>query len=97
DDLSRMTGLLTADAPGSQVQAAANEIRRRLNPHPAGQTSENAPQLAGRRLSGMQHKYAETLLVFPRQGQTCHAYCTYCFRWPQFVGIPELKIATDDV
>lgn len=97
DDLDRMTGLVAADAQGSEVRAAANEIRRRLNPHPAGQTSENLPELAGRRLSGMQHKYAETLLVFPRQGQTCHAYCTYCFRWPQFVGIPELKIATDDV
>jgi L-lysine 2,3-aminomutase len=36
-------------------------------------------------------------LFFPRQGQTCHAYCAYCFRWPQFVGEPELKMATDDV
>jgi len=21
-----------------------------------------------------------------RNGKTCHAYCTYGFRWPQFVG-----------
>jgi L-lysine 2,3-aminomutase len=27
----------------------------------------------------------------------CHAYCTYCFRWPQFVGESELRIATDDI
>jgi L-lysine 2,3-aminomutase len=31
--------------------------------------------------------------VFPRQGQTCHSYCGYCFRWAQFVDRPELKQA----
>jgi L-lysine 2,3-aminomutase len=36
------------------------------------------------------------VLVFPKQGQTCHAYCTYCFRWAQFVDEPDLKMATDD-
>ena len=41
----------------------------------------------------MQHKYRETVLFFPAAGQTCHAYCTYCFRWAQFVGINELKFA----
>jgi KamA family protein len=96
-DLRRMTGLLRADAPAEQVRAAANEIRARLNPHPAGQVTLNEPVLHGERLPGLQHKYAETLLVLPRPGQTCHAYCQYCFRWPQFVGEPALKIATDDV
>ena len=41
----------------------------------------------------MQHKYSETVLFFPSQGQTCHAYCTFCFRWPQFIGLDELKFA----
>ena len=41
----------------------------------------------------MQHKYRETVLFFPSQGQTCHAYCTFCFRWAQFVGNRELKFA----
>ena len=44
----------------------------------------------------MQHKYPETVLLFPKQGQTCHAYCTYCFRWAQFVDEPDLKMATSD-
>ncbi|MGO4755353.1 hypothetical protein AB4212_43290 [Streptomyces sp. 2MCAF27] len=30
-------------------------------------------------------------LVFPRHGQTCHAYCSYCFRWAQFVGDPPVS------
>jgi L-lysine 2,3-aminomutase len=42
----------------------------------------------------MQHKYRETVLFFPSQGQTCHAYCTYCFRWPQFVGMDDMKFAS---
>lgn len=46
-------------------------------------------------MPGVQHKYAETCLVFPSVGQTCHAFCTYCFRWAQFVGWRDLKFATD--
>ena len=96
-DAARVERLLADRAPASELRSVVGEIRWRLNPHPAGQQDENEPELAGQRLPGLQHKYAETLLVFPRPGQTCHAYCTYCFRWPQFVGDPELKIATDDV
>jgi L-lysine 2,3-aminomutase len=33
------------------------------------------------------------VLFFPAQGQTCHSYCTYCFRWPQFVGLDDMKFA----
>lgn len=96
-DLAQMIDLQSQGAPAARIREVANQIRHRLNPHPAGQVTANAPEWEGDHLQGMQHKYAETLLVFPRQGQTCHAYCSYCFRWPQFVGMPELKIATDDV
>ena len=69
-----------------------NEIRLKLNPNPAGQES-NVPILTGSKLNGMQHKYRETVLFFPSQGQTCHAYCTFCFRWPQFAGMGDHKFA----
>jgi len=96
-DVSRMAGLLSENAPESRIHAAAHEIRMRLNPHPAGQLLLNPPSLEGRPLPGLQHKYPETVLFFPRQGQTCHAYCSYCFRWAQFVDEPDLKMATDDI
>jgi KamA family protein len=70
-----------------------NELRFSLNPHPAGQLEHNIPMFKENRLSGIQHKYRETMLFFPTQGQTCHAYCTFCFRWPQFTGMTELKFA----
>jgi KamA family protein len=96
-DVTRLAGLIAAGAAQADLRAAAHEIRMRLNPHPAGQLLLNAPSLHGRPLPGLQHKYPETVLFFPRQGQTCHAYCTYCFRWAQFVDEPDLKMATDDI
>ncbi len=62
-----------------------------MNPHPAGQMTHNVPMLNGEPLDGLQHKYKETVLFFPSAGQTCHAYCTFCFRWPQFVGMEDMK------
>jgi KamA family protein len=96
-DVQRLADMISGGAPEAGLRAAAHEIRMRLNPHPAGQLLLNAPNLHGRPLPGLQHKYPETVLFFPRQGQTCHAYCTYCFRWAQFVDEPDLKMATDDI
>jgi L-lysine 2,3-aminomutase len=96
DQLGRMTELLRAGADRRTIEAAARKIRGTLNPHPAGQTDLNLPIMDGHPVFGTQHKYRETLLYFPRRGQTCHAYCTYCFRWAQFVGTPELKMAAND-
>lgn len=87
-------------ADPAALDAAVRAVRRRLNPHPAGQASLNVPTLRGRPLPGLQHKYRETVLFFPAQGQTCHAYCTYCFRWPQFVETDAPRFAsreTDDL
>ncbi len=78
--------------PKESITELSNKIRYELNPHPAGQKF-NVPNINGIELPGMQHKYRETVLFFPSQGQTCHAYCTFCFRWPQFVGLQELKFA----
>jgi L-lysine 2,3-aminomutase len=92
-----IAGLLAREAPEAEIRAAAHAVRLRLNPHPAGQLALNIPSLAEEPLPGVQHKYPETVLVFPKQGQTCHAYCTYCFRWAQFVDEPDLKMATDEM
>jgi KamA family protein len=79
------------------VAAIASEIRAELNPHPAGQMELNMPlDEQGNRLDGLQHKYRETVLFFPSQGQTCHSYCSFCFRWAQFVGDKSLRIASSE-
>ena len=78
-------------------KTAARAIQHRMNPHPAGQLQLNVPRLDDDPVPGVQHKYRETVLFFPSAGQTCHAYCTYCFRWAQFVGLEDMKFASRDV
>ena len=95
-DFGRIADLMVQDATPQEVDRAAADIRAKLNPHPAGQREFNIPREEGETLEGLQHKYRETMLFFPSQGQTCHAYCTFCFRWAQFVGDKELKIASKD-
>jgi KamA family protein len=95
-DVDRIASLLTQNAPPARLRAEVREIRMRLNPHPAGQRVLNTPLMDGLPIEGMQHKYPETVLFFPRQGQTCHAYCSYCFRWPQFVQEPDMRMASGD-
>jgi len=92
----QMAKLVTNGAAKTEITACANQIRMELNPHSAGQMEHNRPLLNGKVLSGMQHKYKETVLCFPSQGQTCHAYCTFCFRWPQFIGVEELRFAMQE-
>jgi len=90
----KMANTLRSGADKKEIARVANDIRLQLNPHPAGQMELNVPQLKdGTKLYGMQHKYDETCLFFPSQSQTCHAYCTFCFRWPQFVGMDKMKFA----
>jgi KamA family protein len=94
ESLEQIIALLKQSASKEKIAEVANKIRHSLNPHPAGQMQANVPYHQGHKVLGMQHKYDQTCLVFPSQGQSCHAYCSYCFRWAQFVGIDELKFAT---
>ncbi|MCM2269924.1 MAG: lysine 2,3-aminomutase, partial [Thermoanaerobaculia bacterium] len=91
EEFRELGSLVDGGAAAGELRGVVDAIRMRMNPHPAGQKTHNVPRLGGRPLEGLQHKYRETVLYFPAQGQTCHAYCTYCFRWPQFVGMPGLK------
>ncbi len=87
----KIADLLKGNASKQAVKQEVNKIRLKLNPNPAGQDN-NVPVFEGKKLNGIQHKYRETMLFFPTQGQTCHAYCTFCFRWPQFA-LNEFKFA----
>ncbi len=87
---------LKNNIPQPELKKIINSIRAQLNPNPAGQKDHNVPFMDGQRLQGVQHKYDQTLLFFPSHGQTCHAYCTFCFRWPQFVSDKNLRFAQNE-
>lgn len=90
---NHLSSLILNDASKEEINKYVNQIRIRMNPHPAGQMEHNVPSMNGEKLNGIQHKYRETMLFFPSQGQTCHAYCTFCFRWPQFSGMDDMKFS----
>ena len=96
NQFERMASALKSNLSHEEIKELANSIRLELNPHPAGQLTANIPSINDDPIPGIQHKYKETVLVFPSSGQTCHAYCTFCFRWAQFVGMNDLKFATDE-
>lgn len=70
-------------------------IRSSLNPHPDGQMALNRPVNDSGVLKGIQHKYHDTALYFPAKGQTCHSYCSFCFRWAQFVNDKSLRFSSN--
>ena len=96
EDVEYLLGLLQNGASARQLRNAARPIQMGLNPQPGGQLAYNVPDENGQPIPGVQHKYRETALLFPSPGQTCHSYCTYCFRWAQFVGIQDLKFASSE-
>lgn len=96
EHFDKMAAVLRSDADKKEITRVANEIRQQLNPHPAGQQLLNVPKLEEETLEGVQHKYRETVLFFPSQGQVCHSYCTFCFRWAQFIGDKELRFSAKE-
>ncbi|GJL76364.1 KamA family radical SAM protein [Nitrosomonas sp.] len=93
DDFEQMEAVMRSTNDRSIILEKANEIRRRLNPHPAEQQSLNVPYLEDVPIEGLQHKYRETVLFFPSQGQVCHSFCSFCFRWAQFIGDKDLRFS----
>jgi L-lysine 2,3-aminomutase len=93
-DFNTIADCILRNLEPTALRSEVERIRAALNPHPAGQREFNAPLLDGVPLRGIQHKYRETVLFFPSQAQTCHAYCTFCFRWPQFVGTSATRFAS---
>ena len=86
---------LRRELPAAELRERVERIRLEMNPHPSGQLTDNVPVLNEEPVPGVQHKYRETALVFPAKGQTCFSYCTFCFRWPQFVNMEGLKFSAD--
>ena len=75
-----------------ELKAVANEIRLELNPHPAGQMEQCTG--VGRYQTDRYPAQVQANGVVPQQRTNLpFFYCTFCFRWPQFVGMDELKFA----
>lgn len=96
NDLSELVDIIKNNQNTTVLNQTVSRIRAKLNPHPAGQMVYNIPTLNNTPLPGIQHKYYGTILFFPIQGQTCHSYCTFCFRWAQFIGDKNLQFGSKE-
>ncbi len=96
DQYERMLKVKDGRHSELEIKKTIYNIRMEMNPHPAQQMT-NVPVLDGEELTGAQHKYRDIILFFPSQGQTCHAHCTFCFRWPQFTKDLDLKFSMREI
>lgn len=58
-----MKSVIDSGADKQQIKEAANEIRLKLNPHPAGQLEHNVPMVEEEAI-GMQHKICRETVLF---------------------------------
>ena len=89
DEINLIKNLKATGASRDLIAQKISDIRAQKNPAPANQSAnrpfidtDNEPEF----IDGLQHKYKKIVLMFHKNAQTCHAYCTYCFRFNQFVG-----------
>ena len=89
EEINEVLVLKKANASREVIAQKVSDIRSTKNPAPANQSAnrpfiddDNEPEF----IDGLQHKYKKIVLMFHKNAQTCHAYCTYCFRFNQFVG-----------
>ena len=68
-DLENVQGLIVSGASRTILRDEVEKIRQGLNPHPTQQKELNVPRLGEEEVPGMQHKYRETVLFFPAEGQ----------------------------
>jgi L-lysine 2,3-aminomutase len=96
-DVRELAALIGSGAPGRQVRAKGPRGPDAIEPAPDGPAHAQHPEPERPPAARPAAQVPGDRALLPRQGQTCHAYCTYCFRWAQFVGEPDLKMATDDI
>ena len=91
EELERLKAKIVTNASHEEIAKVISEIREEKNPAPSNQ-SANRPSYLDEtddeiyECEGLQHKYHTTVLMFHKNAQTCHSYCSYCFRFNQFVG-----------
>ncbi len=89
DEMLHIEKMIDDNKSREEIAEVISELRNEKNPAPANQAA-NRPIVFeddnSYECDGLQHKYDKTCLMFHRNAQTCHAYCTYCFRFNQFVG-----------
>ena len=68
EDLNHVINIVRNTKDRVYLRREVEKIRAKLNPHPANQKTMNVPRDDHQEMPGMQHKYRETVLFFPAEG-----------------------------
>ena len=69
EDLDHVMNVIKNNKSRVVLQKEVEKIRAKMNPHPANQKTMNVPRDNGKEVPGIQHKYRETVLFFPAEGE----------------------------
>jgi KamA family protein len=97
DMYHRVAQLLDGGLGTGSNRTIIEGLRRKLDPYLDDKPTRNRPSDEAGLIDGLMHKYPDSVLFFPPEGQTCHAYCGYCYRWGQLVGPWEVKQQVNDI
>ena len=86
EDVNRIAALLKNDAPKQELTAAANDVRFRLNPHPAGQLALNIPKAGEGRPTLL--SFDEVTTMFHEFGHAVHGLLSRV-RFPLLTRVPN--------
>lgn len=68
----------------NELDLFVQRVRKKMFPE-VRHTPTSIPQLNGQTLRGMYRNFETIISLFPDpMVKTCHAYCSYCFRWIMF-------------
>lgn len=73
-DLNHVMNIIRDSKSRVFLRKEVEKVRVKLNPHPANQKTMNVPRDSGQEVPGMQHKYRETVLFFPAEGNIVGLY-----------------------
>ena len=68
EDLNHVINIVRNTKDRVYLRKEVEKIRAKLNPHPANQKTMNVPRDDDQEMPGMQHKYRQTVLFFPAEG-----------------------------
>ena len=68
EDLNHVINIVRNTKDRVYLRKEVKKIRAKLNPHPVNQKTMNVPRDDDQEMPGMQHKYRETVLFFPAEG-----------------------------
>jgi L-lysine 2,3-aminomutase len=89
-DYTLLKQIIGIGGPNSILSGLIRDVQAKMSPR-LKQTENSYARINGRLLKGMYRNASSIINLCPRpMVKTCHAYCSYCFRW-LMLGNPDVQ------